>query len=37
LKEEPEWMQVSFEIAPHTGCRLRETQIPLSCLTFEEA
>ena len=36
LKEEPEWMQVSFEIALHTGCRLRETQIPLSCLAFDE-
>lgn len=25
----PEWMQVSFEIAIHQGCRLKETQIPL--------
>jgi hypothetical protein len=28
LKEEPEWMQRSFEIALHIGCRLRETRIP---------
>ena len=35
LKEEPEWMQVSFEIALHAGCRRRETRIPLSCLAFE--
>jgi integrase len=36
LKEEPEWMQVSFEIGLHTGCRLRETRIPLSCVEFRE-
>jgi hypothetical protein len=36
LKAEPEWMQVSFEIASHTGCRLRETQTPLSFLAFDE-
>jgi integrase len=34
LKEEPEWMQVSFAIALHTGCRLRETRIPLHCIDF---
>jgi len=36
LCEEPEWMQVAFEIALHTGCRLRETRIPLSCIDFAE-
>jgi hypothetical protein len=36
LKEEPEWMQVSFEIGLHTGCRLSETRIPLSCVDFRE-
>lgn len=36
LKDEPEWMQVAFEIALHTGCRLRETRIPVECLDFEE-
>lgn len=36
LKSEPEWMQVSFEIALHTGCRLRETRIPINCLDFKE-
>lgn len=29
LKEREEWMRVCFEIALFTGCRLRETQIPL--------
>lgn len=36
LKSEPEWMQISFEIALHTGCRLRETRIPVDCLDFKE-
>lgn len=36
LEAEPEWMQVAFEIALHTGCRLRETRIPLDCLDFAE-
>lgn len=36
LTDEPEWMQVSFEIALHTGCRLRETKIPADCLDFKE-
>ena len=34
--EEPEWMQVSFAIGLHTGCRLRETRIPLSCVDFRQ-
>ena len=37
LPDEPEWMQVSFAIALHTGCRLRETRIPLDCVDFEES
>lgn len=36
LKSEPEWMRVAFEIALHTGCRLRETRIPANCLDFAE-
>lgn len=36
LGTEPEWMQVAFEIALHTGCRLRETRIPLACVDFRE-
>jgi integrase len=36
LKIEPEWMQVAFNIALHTGCRLRETRIPLACVDFRE-
>jgi hypothetical protein len=36
LKVEPEWMRVSFEIALYTGCRLRETRIPLSSVDFRE-
>jgi hypothetical protein len=36
LKAEPEWMQVAFEIGLHTGCRLRETRIPLTCVDFLE-
>lgn len=36
LKEEPEWMQVSFDIALNTGCRLRETRLPITCVDFRE-
>jgi integrase len=36
LKSEPEWMQTAFEISLHTGCRLRETRIPLECVNFKE-
>ncbi|MGH7951285.1 MAG: tyrosine-type recombinase/integrase [Limisphaerales bacterium] len=36
LKEEPEWMQIAFDISLHTGCRLRETRIPLNCVDFKE-
>jgi len=36
LKDEPEWMQTAFEISLNTGCRLRETRIPLSCVNFGE-
>jgi hypothetical protein len=35
LKSEPAWMQRSFEIALHTGCRLRETRIPRACVDFD--
>jgi len=37
LTDEPEWMQSSFEISLNTGCRLRETRIPLSCIDFQES
>ena len=36
LKAEPEWMQIAFEISLHTGCRLRETRLPLKCVDFRE-
>jgi integrase len=36
LKNEPEWMQTAFDISLHTGCRLRETRIPLNCIDFVE-
>lgn len=36
LKIEPEWMQLAFEISLHTGCRLRETRLPVECLDFIE-
>lgn len=36
LPDEPEWMQVSFAISLNTGCRLRETRIPLDCVGFRE-
>lgn len=34
LKAEPEWMRTSFEIALHTGCRVRETRIALADIDF---
>lgn len=36
-KEQPEtkWMEVAFDIALATGCRLRETRIPLQCVDLE--
>jgi integrase len=36
LINQPEWMQVAFEIALHTGCRLGETRLPLKCIDFVE-
>lgn len=36
LLEEPEWMQICFDISLNTGCRLRETRIPLNCVDFRE-
>ncbi len=36
LKTEPEWMQTAFDISLHTGCRLRETRLPLNCIDFAE-
>ena len=36
LKNEPEWMQTAFDISLHTGCRLRETRIPVNCVDFVE-
>jgi site-specific recombinase XerD len=37
LQQEPTWMQTSFEIALHTGCRLRETRIPRACVDLVES
>jgi len=31
----PDWMRASFEIAYHTGCRLKETRLPLSCIDLD--
>jgi hypothetical protein len=36
LLNEPEWMQVSLEISLNTGCRLRETRIPIDCVDLRE-
>ena len=36
LKSEKEWMQTAFDISLHTGCRLRETRIPLDCIDLAE-
>ena len=36
IKSEPEWMQIAFEIALHTGCRIRETRVPMNCVDFVE-
>src|SRR5262249_22058791 len=36
LTVEPEWMQNAFEIALHTGCRLRETRLRMSWIDFVE-
>ena len=36
LKTKPEWMHTSFEISLATGCRLRETSIPLECINFDK-
>ncbi|HMD53942.1 MAG TPA: hypothetical protein VKJ65_05280, partial [Phycisphaerae bacterium] len=36
LKDEPEWMQTAFDISLHTGCRLRETRLPMNCIDFKE-
>jgi integrase len=35
LEIEPEWMQLSFHIAMHTGCRLKDTALPLENIDFE--
>jgi hypothetical protein len=35
LPNQPEWMSIAFEISLATGCRLRETQIPLKCIDFD--
>ena len=36
LVSEPEWMRIAFDIALHTGCRLRETRLPMGCIDFRE-
>ena len=37
VKSREEWMRVCFEIGFFTGCRLRETRIPLTCIDLEAA
>jgi len=36
LKDWPEWMQISFEIGLHQGCRLMETSLPLEHIDLEK-
>ena len=36
LENEPEWMQVSWQIAMHTGCRLKDTKLPMNQINFAE-
>lgn len=35
LQDKDEWMRDSFLIALHTGCRLRETMIPMNCVDLK--
>lgn len=35
LESEPEWMRLSFTIALHTGCRLRETALVMRLVDFK--
>ena len=35
LAGDEEWMRVSFDIALFTGCRLRETRIPMACIDLD--
>lgn len=35
LANEPEWMRVCFQICLHTGCRLRESTVPLDCVDVQ--
>lgn len=35
LQTRPEWMQISFEIGIHQGCRLSETSIPIECIDIK--
>lgn len=35
LPLEKEWMRVAFAISLHTGCRLRETRIPITMIDFD--
>jgi integrase len=37
LKGESEWMPTAFDISLHTGCRLQETRLPLSCVDLQES
>jgi len=35
LEIEPEWMRLSFHIAMQTGCRLKDTALPLGNINFQ--
>jgi len=37
LLTEEEWMRISFEIAFFTGCRLRDTLLPMFCIDLDAA
>jgi integrase len=36
LQSEPDWMRLTFHIALHTGCRLRETRLRMSLVDFHQ-
>lgn len=35
LEQEPEWMRTNFLICLYTGCRLRESRVPVDCIDLE--
>ena len=33
---DPEWMKIAFDVALYTGCRLRETRIPMASIELDD-